>query len=70
MTTVIHVLPARGRWAVREDDAPRPVSVHATATEAELAACQRAREAGIAAITIHDLYMRVRDTEVSSGIRL
>jgi hypothetical protein len=69
-TATIHVVPTSRGWAVREDDAPRPVSEHPTATEAELAACVRARASGIPAITIHDLYMRVRDASVTTGIRL
>jgi hypothetical protein len=69
-TATLHVVPTPRGWAVREEGAARPVSVHPTATEAEFAACTRARATGIAAITIHDLYMRVRDATPTGGIRL
>jgi hypothetical protein len=60
MTTAIHVLPDRRGWAVREEGTVQPVSVHVTVTEAEWAARDRARAVGATAITVHDLYARVR----------
>ena len=65
----IHVVPLRGRWAVRDARDPRPASEHKTATEATLAARGLARASGAASIVVHDLYMRVSEQAVDLGAR-
>jgi hypothetical protein len=64
MANDIHVLPARGNWAVQEGDTEQPVSFYTTVTHAERAARERARAVGATSITIHDLYARVRVASV------
>ena len=57
MPAELHVIPRQpdGTW-VLGDDAARPLSYHATADEAQLAAVQ----VGARRVYLHDLYQRVR----------
>ena len=52
----VHVVPdRRGRWRVHREGDERPVSEHATATEAELAARRLGQD-----VIVHDRYGRIR----------
>jgi hypothetical protein len=58
----LHVEPdtRKATWLVRLGRQPRPQSVHASATEAELAARRQAEERDVDRIIIRDRYARTR----------
>jgi len=56
---MLHVVPdERGRWHVIDDASRAPLSHHTSATAAEFAAWQHAREHGADSILLHDRYGR------------
>ena len=58
----LHVIPnARGTWQVRDQDCDAPISEHASATAAELAAWFHCDEGRANSIVVHDRYGRTRD---------
>ena len=58
---MLHVVAdVRGDWAVFDDASRRPLSVHRSATEAELVAWGHARDRDSERILVHDLYGRTR----------
>jgi hypothetical protein len=60
--TELHVIPdERSTWRVYETDESRPLSEHATATEAELAAHELARDRDADRVVVHDRYHRTHD---------
>jgi hypothetical protein len=64
--TELHVIPdARSAWRVYESDAAEALSVHASATDAELAARSRAEDRGIERVVVHDRYHRTHDAAPS-----
>jgi hypothetical protein len=61
--TELHVIPEERTttWRVYRSDAPAPLSQHADATEAELAAHAWAAQRGAERIVVHDRYHRTHD---------
>jgi hypothetical protein len=58
---MLHVVAdVRGEWGVFEDASRRPLSLHATATEAEFVAWGHADDRGSERIVVHDRYGRTR----------
>lgn len=55
----LHVEPHNGTWVVRPENDPRPLSHHADAGAATLAACARVRDDETARVLVHDRYHRV-----------
>jgi hypothetical protein len=59
--SMLHVVAdVRGEWGVFEDASRHPLSVHRSATEAELVAWGHARDRGAEQIVVHDRYGRTR----------
>ena len=56
--TTLHVEPRNGTWVVRRDDDTAPISEHAEAGAAMLAAHGVARTAGVERVLMHDRYHR------------
>ena len=66
---ILHVRPvAEGRWEVRADDTPKPISKHSTQYDALTLALVLSRKAG-AAVHLHDSGGRVRVLPVRGSIR-
>ena len=58
---MLHVVSdVRGEWGVFDDASSRPVSVHPSATEAELVAWRLAKDRASDGILVHDRYGRTR----------
>lgn len=58
--STVHVQPnPEGRWIVRHEGEREPVSVHASASEAERVASELARSEGASLVLPHDRYARV-----------
>ena len=59
--TMLHVVAdVRGEWGVFEDGSRQPLSLHPSATEAELVAWGHADDRGSERIVVHDRYGRTR----------
>jgi hypothetical protein len=59
--SMLHVVAdVRGGWGVFEDASRRPLSVHQSATEAELVAWAHAKDRDSEEIVVHDRYGRTR----------
>ena len=57
----LHIVPNQlGSWHVRREGADRPLSEHASATDAELAAVRAAHATDAPEVVVHDRYNRVR----------
>ena len=65
MTEVHVIADERSTWRVYETDAADPLSEHASATEAELAARARAQDRAAERVVVHDRYHRTYDTAPS-----
>ena len=64
--TEVHVIPdERTTWRVYDHDAKAPLSEHASATEAELAAQALAQDRHADRVVVHDRYNRTRDAAPS-----
>jgi hypothetical protein len=65
----VHVVPVRrtAKWRVHDGDPAVPSSEHASETDAELAARQRAKERGAERVVVHDRYHRTRRIDVARG---
>jgi hypothetical protein len=60
--TEVHVISdERTTWRVYDADEQAPISEHASATEAELAARAHAQDRDAERVVVHDRYHRVRD---------
>jgi hypothetical protein len=59
-SSIIHVEPnAAGRWIVRHDDEPQPLSEHESATAAERVARALAERDHASFVFLHDRYARI-----------
>ena len=64
--TEVHVIPdERTTWRVFGPDAKAPLSEHASATEAELAARALAQDRDADRVVVHDRYHRIHDAAPS-----
>ena len=52
-----------------EDTSRRPLSVHRSATEAELVAWDHAKDRGSVQIVVHDRYGRTREAVGASAVK-
>ena len=69
--TEMHVIPdERTTWRVYEAGATAPLSEHTNATDAELAALERADHRDAERVVVHDRYHRTHDAAPSrAGLR-
>jgi len=58
--STIHVTPRGGTWQVAQEGAADILSEHSTATEAERAALEHARDQPEPIVVVHDRYFRAR----------
>ena len=64
----LHVIPGRkGSWSVRTEAGLNALSVHASTTDAERAACRLARARGSRRVVVHDRYCRLHTVGVDTG---
>jgi hypothetical protein len=64
--TELHVIAdERSTWRVYESDSAEALSVHTSATDAELAARARAEDRAVERVVVHDRYHRAHDTAPS-----
>jgi hypothetical protein len=66
--TELHVIPdAQSAWRVYESDSAEALSVHTSATDAELAARARAEDRAVERVVVHDRYHRAHDAAPSKA---
>ena len=69
--STIHVEPnSKGRWIVRHEDEPEPLSEHESATDAERVARALAQLEDASFVLLHDRYARTHHLRVGRGSRL
>lgn len=67
-TSIVHVEPnSRGRWIVRQEGDPEPLSEHESASEAERVARDVVRLEDTALVLLHDRYARVHPLDTRVG---
>jgi len=63
VTEAVHVIPVdrTAMWRVQDGASRATISEHVSETDAERAACVRARARGVDRIVVHDRYHRTRE---------